>query len=338
VSAALGVITASILIFVVAAAVMALLTATVVDPVRRGLRGMPPANQTRLLRLVIAGSALAGLAVVTLALAPSLSHLLGLGVDHCHGQGQSGQHCPDLAPLWIGSGLDWLILTLTGLALIPLAGDLPRRLWRVRRIVHGLEALRLRSLEPRTCRVVDADGPLALTAGVLRPRIYLSTRLLDALSPAELAVVLGHEEAHRRRRDALWLLLADVLSRLHLPPVRRRLLADLDLATERACDEAAAAAGAGRLGVAATLLKVARLNASCTHASTPLADEVLVPSLGGADLSARIEALLGPAPARPGRWPSRLVAVPIAALLALGWLHADRLHDGIESALSLLIA
>jgi beta-lactamase regulating signal transducer with metallopeptidase domain len=185
---------------------------------------------------------------------------------------------------------------------------------------------------------VDVDGPLALTAGVIRPQVYLSARLLDALAPIELAAVLEHERTHRERRDALRLLAAELLSRLYLPPIRRRLLADLTFATERACDEAAAGAGPGRLGVAAALLKVARLPVGA-HASAPLAGEPLAPSLGGADLEARIDALLRPAPARTARLPSGVVVTPaLGLLLTLGWLHADWLHHGIESVLYLLIA
>jgi Zn-dependent protease with chaperone function len=339
VSDELGVIAASVLVFVGAASGMALIVAALSLLVRRAIRRLPPANQAAVLLAVIAAPALTGLALVALAMAPSVSHLLGFGIDHCHGHGQHGHVCPTHAPLWTDSGLDWLILTLVGLALTLLSGDLLQRLGRVRRVVRGLEALRLPCRESPSCRVVEADAPLALTAGVVRPRVYLSARLLDALSPVELAAVVGHEKAHRRRRDALRLLVADLLSRLYLPPVRRRLLAELNLATERTCDEAAASAGAGRLGVASALLKVAHLNASRPCASTPLAGEVLVPSLGGAHVGIRIEALLGPAPAHRGQWPSGLVATATAALLlTLGWLHADRLHHGIESLLYLLIA
>jgi hypothetical protein len=335
----LGVVGASVLVFAGAALGIALLAAAVAGPVRHGIRGLPPVDQAVLLLAFITAPALAGLALVVLAMAPSLTHLLGFGVDHCHGHGQHGHLCPTHAPLWTGGSLDWLILSLVGLGVVYLGADLPRRLLRVRRVVRGLEALRVPSRESRSYRVVDVDGPLALTVGVLRPRVYLSARLLDALSPAELAAVLGHEQTHCRRRDALRLLAAELLSGLHLPLVRRHLLADLNLATERACDEAAARGGAGRLGVASALLKVARLTASRPWANPPVAGDLLVPSLGGADLTLRIHALLRPAPARAGRWPSGLVATPAAGLLlAVGWLHADRLHHGVESVLYLLIA
>jgi Zn-dependent protease with chaperone function len=334
----LGVVAAAVLVFAGTALGLALLAAVLARPVRRAICVLPPANQSALLLAFIAIPALAGLALVALALAPTLSHLVGLSVDHCHGHGHHGHFCPTHAPLWTGGGLDWLTLILAGLAVAALGGDLPRRLLRVRRVVRDLEILRVPSRESGSCRVVDVDGPLALTAGLLRPRVYVSRPLFDALAPTELAAVLGHEWAHRERRDALRLLAAELLSRLHLPRIRRHLLVDLTLATERACDEAAAGAGAGRLGVAAALLTVVRLNAGGGHASAPLAGEALVPSLGGADLEARIEALLRPAPVQAGVLsPGVVVTSAAGLLLALGWLHADRLHHGIESVLYLLM-
>jgi beta-lactamase regulating signal transducer with metallopeptidase domain len=179
--------------------------------------------------------------------------------------------------------------------------------------------------------VVDADAPLALTAGLIRPRIYLSSHLLAALAPAELAAVVGHEQAHQRRRDALRLLTAEVLAGLHLPPVRRRLLAALALATERACDEAAARAQADRLTVAAALLAVTRLNAP-----RPMSADGLLPTVAGADLTARVEALLRPLPV-PRVRPWYPVAAAAGALLTIGSIHAAELHHGIESALHVLI-
>ena len=121
----------------------------------------------------------------------------------------------------------------------------------------------------------------ALTAGLIRPRIYLSKRLLNALSPAELAAVVAHEQAHRRRRDAVRQLVAEVLGRLHLPPSADACWRICRLATERACDEEAALSGHGRLGVAGTILKVARLNAAHQRPT-----DTLLPTLTGADLEA----------------------------------------------------
>jgi len=326
----LGVIAASVLVFAVAALLVCLLSGALYLPVRRFLRGLPPAAAADLLLAFASAPALAGLALVLLALAPSLAHLIGIGIDHCHEHGHHAHFCVTHAALWTGSGMDWLVLLVAGGAVVAFAGDLPRRLWQTRGIALALEALALPSPAPMSWRVVDMDRPLALTAGLIRPRIYLSTRLLNALSPAELAAVVGHEQAHRRRRDAVRQLAAEALSRLHLAPIRRRLLADLSLASERACDEEAALSSNGRLCVAGTLLKVARLNAT----QSPM--DALLPTMTGADLEARIEALLRPVAGRQLA-PQSLLIPGAGLMLAFGCLSADRLHHGVESALHLLM-
>ncbi len=53
--------------------------------------------------------------------------------------------------------------------------------------------------------------PLALTVGWLKPRIFLSTSLLETLSPEELKTVLFHEAFHQKRRDPLKNLLLSFL-------------------------------------------------------------------------------------------------------------------------------
>lgn len=326
----LGVITASVLVFAVAAIVVSLLGGALYPPIRHFLRGLPPAAESEFLLAVAGAPALSGVLLVVLALAPSLAHLIGVGIDHCHAHGHHPHFCVIHFALWTGSGLDRLVLLAAGLAVVTVAGDVPRRLWQARGVARALEALATPAPAAGAWHVVDMEGPLALTAGVIRPRIYLSSRLVDTLSPAELAAVVGHEQAHRRRRDTLRQLAAEMLTRLHLPPIRRRLLADLALASERACDEEAALASSGRLCVAGTLLKVARLNAS-----RRLPTDVLLPTVTGADLETRIEALLRPAAERQIA-PWSLLIPGAGVILMLAALYSDRLHHGVESALHLL--
>lgn len=56
-------------------------------------------------------------------------------------------------------------------------------------------------------RLVAMDLAVAFSAGLLRPRTYLSTALLRRVSSPELEATLLHEMAHSRRRDPLrcWL-------------------------------------------------------------------------------------------------------------------------------------
>lgn len=56
-------------------------------------------------------------------------------------------------------------------------------------------------------RRLATDSAVAFSAGLFRPRIYLSTALLRRVSSSELEATLLHEIAHRRARDPLrcWL-------------------------------------------------------------------------------------------------------------------------------------
>jgi Zn-dependent protease with chaperone function len=61
--------------------------------------------------------------------------------------------------------------------------------------------------------VLEGGKPQAFCAGLLRPRIYITTGSLERLDEAALAAVLEHERHHARRRDPLRLASGRVLSR-----------------------------------------------------------------------------------------------------------------------------
>lgn len=67
---------------------------------------------------------------------------------------------------------------------------------------------------PLGIRVLGIDERLAFTAGLARPRVYVSRGLLRDLSPRELEAALLHEVAHAERRDPLrcWLIELVMLS------------------------------------------------------------------------------------------------------------------------------
>lgn len=87
----------------------------------------------------------------------------------------------------------------------------------------------------RFLRVVPGLPTPAFTAGWIRPLIYISAELDSTFSIEQLAAIIAHEDAHRRRRDPLRLsvlrFLACVL--FYLPALRR--LAD-DMADEAEID------------------------------------------------------------------------------------------------------
>ncbi|MEW5988963.1 MAG: M56 family metallopeptidase, partial [Chloroflexota bacterium] len=69
---------------------------------------------------------------------------------------------------------------------------------------------------------IQTAAPVAFCFGFWRPRICLSTGLVELLSPAQLRAALLHEDYHRRRFDPLRILLAEAAGAMFffLPAIR----------------------------------------------------------------------------------------------------------------------
>lgn len=95
-------------------------------------------------------------------------------------------------------------------------------------------------IDPARIRVVASLPTPALTAGIIRPLIYVSRELPDILSRQELIAVLAHEGAHLTRRDPMRLSLFRFLAcTLFWLPALRHLAEDMaDEAEVLADDEA----------------------------------------------------------------------------------------------------
>ena len=102
------------------------------------------------------------------------------------------------------------------------------------------------------------------------------------------------------------------------------------LATEQACDEAAAARSGDRLLVAETILKISRMLRGTTM---PCA---MTPSVTGADAVLRVECLLRPAVLTDTRTKSRVVYLSAVAVAA-GLLSSDWWHHRIETLFTLML-
>ena len=151
---------------------------------------------------------------------------------------------------------------------------------------------------------------MAFCAGWLRPRVYVSTAVVDRLSDTELVAVLAHEQHHGVLRDPLRLAVGRVLcTALFFLPILRPL-------HDRYADEAA---------------------------SGPLASAMLAlaatPAGGVVGISPeRVDVLLGHAP--PSWRTPRLLLVTalatIAAVVALVWRASGTAH--VQATLNLPIA
>ncbi|MDT0541269.1 M56 family metallopeptidase [Streptomyces lonegramiae] len=162
--------------------------------------------------------------------------------------------------------------------------------------------------------VVEDVGRFAFAYGLLRPRVAVSSGLVESATSEELRAVLVHEAEHVRGRDPLRALVAGFLTAQHfalplLGHLRAAVVADRELAADR-CAMARCGAGA----VAGALLKVGDAP-RWAHAAPAAA-------MGGrALLAARITQLEGdpPPPPRPDR---RQVAVTAAGAALYAWAIA----------------
>ncbi len=165
---------------------------------------------------------------------------------------------------------------------------------------------------------VPNAGRLIALVGIFRPRLIVSSEVIDALDAGQLAVALRHERMHQASRDNLKRLL------ILLSPAL--FLSDLERAWKRfaewSADDLAAAGDTVRSAeLASALVRVARIRPTAAPA---LATSLLEESDG---LRVRVDRLLEPAPAllqsSSWKWP---IVVVLAALgfvspTALAFVH-----------------
>ena len=172
-------------------------------------------------------------------------------------------------------------------------------------------------------RLYASTRPLALSCGLWRPTVLLSTWMIDHMDAQELESVLAHELAHAARHDypVVWLatLLRDAF--FYLPTSRaayRTLQADKELAS----DDLAVGATQRPLALASALAKVweQALGGAALGAAPAFVEE-------GRCIERRIQRLLEGKQRSPITAPSRagVVSAGATALIALLALQAGGL-------------
>ena len=149
--------------------------------------------------------------------------------------------------------------------------------------------------------MIDDDRPHAFCAGLLSPRVYVTSGALAILDESALEAVLAHERHHARRRDPLRLATSRVLTRaMFFLPALGELDRGQQALAEMSADESAIEAAPGN--------RSALARAMLTFSDASEADDSV-----GID-PARVDYLLG----EPPRWrfPAMLCLVAIG-LLAL---------------------
>ena len=117
------------------------------------------------------------------------------------------------------------------------------------------DAQRVATSSPVPVLRIARRFPALTAAGIVRPRVLLSSAAEFVLNPNELQTALNHEVAHVRRRDNLKKLLLRFVA---FPGMSELETAWLE-ATEMAADDAAVSSAGDALDLAAALIKLSRL-------------------------------------------------------------------------------
>ncbi len=159
----------------------------------------------------------------------------------------------------------------------------------------------------------DEPRPQAYCAGLLRPRIFVSTGVARRLKQSELEAVLQHESYHLRHRDPLRIFVVRALSStLFAVPIVRSCAERFEVAKELDADQLALARSGGKRALAGALLKMSRspIEGGRLAIGTWSPSRARVDQLCGVD-----DALLLPRSSAPARW---LTGLTLAAALLLG--------------------
>jgi beta-lactamase regulating signal transducer with metallopeptidase domain len=164
--------------------------------------------------------------------------------------------------------------------------------------------------------VMNSGAAVLALAGLVRPRVIISRRVLETLSHDEMDAALEHEKAHSKARDNLKRLVLSLTPDIFpFTPAFTRLNHGWARLIEWAADDEATAGDSQRaVSLASALVHVARMGTAPTV--SPLAS-----SFRGndEDLSARVDRLLGLAPIaeNPPRRIRAALGVAAATMTAL---------------------
>ena len=206
---------------------------------------------------------------------------------------------------------------------------------------HGLEV-----------GLVMSDYPLSFVWGYRRSKLVLSSGLLNALTPEELAGVLEHEAAHHRRLDNVVKLALSVSSYASIVfPLSRLILKWRAEQVELVCDEVAVARTSAPLEIAEALVKLRRRTLAMTGYSPGPGGLVASSGFVSGDapgFERRVRRLIAfsdapPSPARavslsqtPKRTVITLVALFTITLVAVTTFAPLAVHRVVESFIKIL--
>jgi Zn-dependent protease with chaperone function len=174
-----------------------------------------------------------------------------------------------------------ILLAALDLAIVALAASSAAlQIHRSRRFLRQVCVHGVRRVREHTVVVVDDDAPKAFCAGLLQPRVHVSSGALLVLTERELLAVVAHEAHHAQRRDPLRLVAVRALTRsLPWAPGLSRLAERHTTVAELAADTVAIQSAGSRRYLAAALVAIADDSGQHTRGIAPERVDHLMGSL-----------------------------------------------------------
>jgi hypothetical protein len=308
-------------------AAMAWCIATVLTPVLLGplLRiETSPAVRARRLLLASALPWLVPMAIVLAVCVTAGAKGLGWIQDHCphHGLGHPHLCFTHLPAIELG----FIHSVAVGGVVAAAVHALWRFLMSQQRAQREVELLKTLAPSNRPLRIARTSTLLVAASGIVRPVILISRGLLDQLTWRQRRIVIAHEAAHIRHRDARRNYLFELLLLGHLPWKRPTLRAHWRQALEEQADDTVVKRF-GAEHVVATLVHVARIHLRATPAGF---------SIVGADPVSRGRRLLRGSAGCDAPSLGPVFELAYASALLLLFVGAVTGHHAIESVLGLV--
>lgn len=175
--------------------------------------------------------------------------------------------------------------------------------------------------------MLESQVPTAFSAGIIRPRCYVTTGLVEQVSETDLGIILDHERAHIRHKDTQKKLLFSLFASLYPRSVARGMNRLFSLACEQRAD-AQVCTSYSNVDIAQTLVKVARLQRCFAGNLHP----AMVSHFAASDIDLRVRALVSPERSQLLPWGYCLLFLGVITLLSA--VGVDALHHVVEAAFS----
>lgn len=167
--------------------------------------------------------------------------------------------------------------------------------------------------------------PVAFTAGILSPKIYVTTDILERINGQELDIIVRHETAHVVSYDPFFKLVFSIFSGFYPASIRKILNRQFTLLTEQMADHAVTYEH-DNLDVAQTLINVARMQRRVAIDCNGMQASFFT----GDQTSVRVERLINPA-LPTSRYLLCIALILLASAPLLTASTVDSLHHFIET-------